>query len=498
MQLRCHHTTLSRRSLLGGGAALACGCVMLSGCAANPATGKQSLLGLASINDDIRTGTQAYPEVIAAFGGAYNNDRLQSYVTATGRKIAATTELPDLPYEFTVLNSPIINAFALPGGKIALTRGLMALAGTEAELAGVIAHEAGHVNARHSAQGQTRSTLANIGLAVLGIATGSRELVDLGQAVAGTFLQKYSRNQELEADQLGVRYLARTGYDPAGMASMLASMREQSQVEAEMQGLPPGSVDEFNIMASHPRTIERVRDASAEAAGVTVPNPLIGKAEYLDAINGLMFADDPDQGLVRGRRFLHRGLGFAFEVPTGFQLRNSPENVVAQSRGGGTIVFDMAPVQRARNLIEYLQYEWAPDVRLDGLETIRVNGFAAATGAARLQSDRGISDVRLVAYDAGRGQVYRFLFMSPPQLTRALAPGLRDTTYSFRRLTEADTADLRPLRVIVATVRAGDTVDSLATSLPYGSFNASWFRVLNDLQPGQEVRVGETVKIITS
>jgi len=265
-----------------------------------------------------------------------------------------------------------------------------------------------------------------------------------------------------------------------------------------MQGLPPGAVDEFNIMASHPRTIERVRDATAEAAGVTVANPLVGRAEYLDAINGLMFADDPDQGLVRGQRFLHRSLGFSFEVPAGFQLRNSPENVIAQARGGGTIVFDMAPVQRARNLIEYLQYEWAADVPLDNLENIRVNGFAAATGAARLQSQQSVSDVRLVAYDAGRGQVYRFLFLTPPQSTRSLAPGLRDTTYSFRRLTEADTANLRPLRVIVAPVRAGDTVDSLAASLPFDRFNAAWFRVLNDLQPGQELTVGDTVKIVTS
>ncbi|MDX2223470.1 MAG: M48 family metalloprotease, partial [Rhodospirillaceae bacterium] len=408
------HRGLNRRDVLArlaAGSALACGCVAVSGCTTNPATGGQ-MLGLSSVQDDVRQGTQAYPELIKAFGGAYGTDSLQSYVTDVGRRVAATTELPDLPYEFTVLNSPIINAMALPGGKIAITRGLLALAGTEAELAGVLAHEVGHVNARHGAQAQGRATIAQLGLAVLGIATGSRELVELGSSVASTFLQKYSRDQEFEADSLGVRYLSRSGYDPAAMASFLGSMREQSQVEATMQGLPPGEVDEYNIMASHPRTVERVQQAAAAAGTIAVANPAVRQAEYLSAINGLLFADDPAQGFVRGRQFIHTGLRLAFEVPDGFIIRNGAEQVTAQDKYGSAIVFDAAPVQRSRNLLEYLQYEWVTDIRLSNLESIRVNGIAAATGAARVQASNGVADLRVVAYDAGRGQVYRFLFVT--------------------------------------------------------------------------------------
>ncbi|MDX2144357.1 MAG: M48 family metalloprotease [Rhodospirillaceae bacterium] len=495
-----HHPHASRRTFLSlaSGTALACGCMTLAGCAANPATGEQGLLGLSSVTDDVRLGSSQYPELIKAFGGAYNQDRVQNYVTAIGRRVAATTELPDLPYEFTVLNSPIINALALPGGKIAITRGLLALASSEAEVAGVLAHEAGHVNARHGAQGQNRALLANVGLAILGIATGSSELMQLGQTVAQGFLQGYSRDQEFEADTLGVRYLARAGYDPAAMPAFLASMREQSQVEAQMHGLPPGEVDKFNIMASHPRTVERVQQANAAAQASVVPNPVVGRAAYLEAINGLMFADDPEQGLVRGRRFIHPVLRITFTAPAGFLLRNSTENVTAQHRDGAAIVFDAAPVQRARNLREYLQYEWAGDTPLSQVEDITVNGLAAATGVVRLNGQSGPVDVRLVAYAVERDQVYRFTFITPANFSRALSTGLRETTYSFRRIDETEAAAVKPLRVVIAPVNAGDTVASLARSLPYEGFNEAWFRLLNDLQPGQELTLGQSVKIVVS
>ncbi|MCB2107990.1 MAG: M48 family metalloprotease [Rhodobacteraceae bacterium] len=495
-----HSPRLNRRDLLRGltaGSALACGCVTLSSCATNPATGEQTL-ALSSINDDVRTGAKQYPELIAAFGGAYDTGRLQSYVTAVGRKVAAYTELPDLPYEFTVLNSPIINAMALPGGKIAVTRGLLALASTEAELAGVLAHEVGHVNARHGAQSQGRATIAQLGLAVLGIATGSKELVNLGSSLAQSFLQKYSRDQEFEADSLGVRYLSRAGYDPAAMASFLGSMHEQSQVEAQMQGLPPGQVDEYNIMSSHPRTVERVQQAAQQAGAITVANPVVNREGYLGSINGMVFADDPSQGFVRGQTFIHTGLSITFTVPDGFTLRNSTENVTAQDKYGSAIVFDMAPVQRSRTLIEYLQNEWVTDIRLSGLENLQVNGMAAATGTARVQSSNRVADLRVIAFNAGSGRVYRFLFVTDPRVTDAQSRALRETTYSLRRIDAAEAAKIKPLRIIVAQARDGDTVDALSRTLPYGQFNDEWFRLLNDLKPGEEVAAGRTIKIVTS
>ncbi len=492
----CEQVTAPHQTRRGALSALVCGCLGLAGCAANPATGKSGLLGLSSIDDDVRIGATQFPELVKAFGGTYNQDRLQNYITKIGQRVVAKSELPDLPYEFAILNSPIINAFAFPGGKIAISRGLLALASSEAEVASVLAHEAGHVNARHGAQGQNRQVLANIGLAILGIATGSNELMQLGQTVTQGFLQSYSRDQELEADTLGVRYMAHAGYDPAASPSFLASMREQSQLDASMRGLPPGDVDQYNIMASHPRTIERVQQAQEAGRGLVVQNPTVGRAEYLDSINGLMFADDPAQGLVRGRKFIHPGLRIAFDAPEGFLLRNSPENVSGQSRNGATLVFDRAPIQRARSLAEYLQYEWAANTRLLALENITVNGIAAATGATRINGNNGPMDVRLVAYGVERGQAYRMLFITPARLSQSLSADLRATTYSFRRIDDAEVASVKPLRIVITPTRAGDTVASLARSLPYGRFNEDWFRVLNDLQPGQEFKVGDTVKIV--
>jgi predicted Zn-dependent protease len=282
------------------------------------------------------------------------------------------------------------------------------------------------------------------------------------------------------------------------MPAFLASMREQSQVEAAMQGLPPGEVDQFNVMASHPRTIERVEQARAAAQVTGVPNPTVGRAEYLEAINGLMFADDPAQGLVRGRRFIHPGLRIAFTAPEGFVLRNSADNVSAQDRNGAALVFDGARIQRARTLREYLQYEWAGETPLGQLEDISVNGIPAATGAARLNGQSGPVDVRLVAYGVERGQVYRFMFVAPARVSGALNPGFRETTYSFRRIDAEEEAAARPLRIVVAPVRAGDTVADLSRSLPYDTFNESWFRLLNDLAPGQELTIGRQVKIVVS
>lgn len=498
MKLVCEHIPtggpLARRSVLAG---LACSCLGIASCAANPATGQKNYVGLSSINDDIRTGSSQFPELVKAYGGAYDNARLQGYVTSIGKRVAAVTELPDLPYEFVVLNSPIVNAFALPGGKVAISRGLLALASSEAEVASVLAHETGHVNARHGAQGQGRATLANLGLAILGIATGSNELMQLGQTVAQGFLQSYSREQEFEADTLGVRYMARAGYDPAASPSFLASLREQSQVEAEMNGLPPGQTDQFNIMASHPRTVERVRQAQAEAQAQDVADPVVNHEAYLDNINGLLFADDPEQGLVRGRTFIHTGLRIAFDAPDGFILRNAANNVSAQTRDGANLVFDSAPVQRARNLTDYIQYEWAGNVRLQSLENITVNGIPAATGFARLNNNGGWVDVRLVAYGLDRGRVYRFVFAAPSRLAQNYNTGFRAATYSFRRIDDAEAKAARPLRVIVVSAREGDTVARLAQSLPYGRFNEAWFRVLNDLGPSQNITPGQTLKIIT-
>ncbi|MEQ8734156.1 MAG: M48 family metalloprotease [Rhodospirillaceae bacterium] len=498
MRTNYHSTPVSsRRKFLAFGSA-GVGLACLGGCSTNPATGQDSVTGFYSLKDDIQMGQSEYPNLIRAFGGAYDDVRLQSYIVRIGRDLASRSELPELPWDFTVLNTPIVNALALPGGKIAITRGLLAVASSEAEVAGVLAHEIGHVTARHTAQRQTRGLLANLGLVALGVATQNAQVMQLSQTVAAGYLQGFSRSQELESDTLGVRYLNNSGYDSDAMATFLASLREHSQLEARLQGLSPGVVDESNMMASHPRTIDRVRQAQAAAERTGAGRDgRENRDVYLNAINGMVFADDPDQGYVRGQDFLHAGMRFGFRVPDGFLLRNGTSQVTAQNKNGATIVFDAAKAERSRSLSEYIQSEWTEGLNLADVQTIDVNGLTAATGRARINTQQGSADLRVVAYQWEGSQLFRLMFLTPVQDARAYENGIRQTIYSFRRLSDAEASDLKPLRLLTVEARQGDSVSALAQTLPYGSLNEDWFRMLNDLSSGQPLPVGRSIKVVT-
>ena len=490
-------TAINRRGFITTSfatAGLGMGC--LSGCSTNPATGRGSVTGFYSLADDVDLGQRQYPNLIRAFGGAYDSIPLQSYISKIGRDLASRSELVDLPWEFTVLNSPIVNALALPGGKIAITRGLLAVASNEAEGAGVLAHEIGHVTARHTAQIQTRGLLANLGLAVLGLATQNSQVMKLGQTVTAGYLQGFSRDQEFESDTLGIRYLSRAGYDPEAMATFLESLREYSRLEAQLHGLDPGSVDKQNMMASHPRTIERVRLAQEAAETAPVPNAKLSVEEYLEAINGMVFADDPDQGYVRGRDFLHAGLNFAFRVPAGFLLRNGNSQVVAEDRNGAMIVFDSANAERSRSLQEYIQTEWTDGVAIDNMGTFSVNGMSAATGTGQLNTPRGSVNMRATVFHWGGNQLYRMLFLTPSRITASYTEGFRATTSSFRRLSDGEAESLKPLRLMIARASDGYPVDMLSRPLPYGGLSADWFRMLNDLAIDAEIPTGKLLKLV--
>ena len=484
-----------RRFLLGA----ACGCgAMASGCVStNKATGRTILTGFYSVEDDIRLGRQEHPKLVAQFGGEYDNPRLQRYIEQIGFKCAQFTEY-QFPYKFTIVNSPIVNAFALPGGYVYMSRGLIALASNEAEVAGVLAHELGHVNARHTAERISQAQLAQLGVGLAGIALGSGQVAGALGQVAGMALQSHSRDQELEADMLGIRYMSKAGYDPDGSVSFLSTLRDHSILEAEMAGRPPGSVDEFNIMATHPRTIERVRLAQQQVDTVAVPDAVIGRDTHLGSINGILYGDDPAQGIVDGHTFVHRDLRFEFTVPDGFILRNSPTRVIAAEPGGAAILFDMAKVRRGTPMTSYIANNWARGTALRDLQTLRIDGAESATGTARVQGRGGTVDLRPLAIRGDGDQVFRLLFVSPAGQTAALSEPFRRTTYSFRRLTPSEASSIRARRLIVAPVYAGDTVEALARTMPFGTFNERAFRVLNDMTQRDLLQPGQNIKIIAA
>lgn len=485
--------------------ALASAAALSAGCAQNAATGRSQFVTL-SPEDEIRIGREEHPKVLEAFGGAYDNPRLAAYVQRIGAGLAAKSELPDLPFIFTVLNSDIYNAFALPGGYIYITRGLLALMGSEAELASVLGHEIGHVTARHTAERLARANAANIGTAILSVGvailTGSGDAGQLaGQAtgaLAGTVLASYSREQEFEADTLGVRYMALLGYDPEEAADMLAKLGEGTRLEMRVAGRSPDEADRFSILQTHPRTADRVRaalDAARRAGLQTVADPRQNVAEYYAAIDGMAWGGDAKSGFVKGRRYVHPTLRFRFEAPEGFRLMNGEDAVRAIGPNGAQIVLD-ARRGRSADPADFLVREWAQGARLAGVERIQVNGLAAATGVTRVQGNGGPVDARLVAIRHPDGAFYRLLFLSPAQATARFNEAFRRATYSFAVLT-AQEAQEGPLRLRIVRAASGDTDETLARRMATGDgFERDRFRLINDLRPGQNVVAGRPYKIV--
>ena len=489
---------LGRRHFLAlSGAGLGCFC---GGCAVNPATGEQQMM-LMSADEERRIGASEHPKILQEFGGAYDDPRVSGYVATIGGRLATATEAPDIPFSFTVLNSPIVNAMALPGGYVYITRGLLALAQNEAEVAGVIGHEIGHVIARHTASRVSRAQAAQIGLLGLSILGSVAGLPSgLGQ-VAGTVaqlhLQGFSRDQEFEADMLGVRYMTRIGYDPSAMASFLGQLRANSSLQASIEGRPADSVDKYDIMATHPRTVDRIERATA-AAGVAPGQGQVRQREiFLKAIDGMVFGESPDQGLTRGREFIHRSLRFRFEVPEGFRIINRPDAVIAKDNSlGAAIVFDMDRRSAGGSMPAYLVRGWA-QAQLNEVEALTVNGMPAATGWLRGNTNQGTMVVRLLAIEAEPNLIFRFLFLGSPLAMQRLAVPFRRTTYSFRRISPAEAAGIKAKVIDLHIVRAGENAAGLARRMNVDSHALGWFEVLNGLVAGRELATGTTIKLVS-
>jgi predicted Zn-dependent protease len=466
----------------------------LSGCATNPATGERMMTFL-SPEEEARIGADEHRKLVPAFGGPISDTALQRYVSSVGTLLARTSELPNLRFTFTVLNTDMINAFALPGGYVYITRGLLALANSEAEIAGVLAHEIGHVTARHAAQRHSRSVFAGIGAAAVGILTGSGELANAAGSGFGGYLRSYSRDQEFEADKLGIRYLKRAGFDPRAMASFLSSLRANTHLTARLMGEPSGKVDEANIMSTHPRTLARVQRAAREAGGTPVRNPIVGRDVYLRKIGGMIYGDTPEQGFVRGRDFLHPDLRLRFRVPRDFHLTNQPNQVLAKGPRGLVIIFAAAARAGNRTPYDYLVNVWARHLRLNALDRASVNGMPAASGAARARGRGGVYNLRLVAIRRG-ARIYRFMFIGPGGSGQRVYDAYRQTVSSFRGVSSSKARSWRPYRIRVALVRRGDTVARMARRMAVGRFAEEHFRVLNGLGPRDRLTPGQRVKIV--
>jgi predicted Zn-dependent protease len=444
------------------------------------------------------TRTQALPDevrqAVQQFGGLYDDAELERYVASLGNLLVQTTPLAGQNFTFGVLDSPIVNAFSLPGGYVFVTRGLLALANSEAEAAGVIGHEIGHITAKHAAHRQTRSVIAQLGAGVLGALLGNQAIGQALGAGAALYVQKYSRDQEFEADELGVAYMARAGFDPRAMGWFLGSMEMESRLENLLAGRP---ADEAGVswLADHPSTPERVQRAVAEARDVTVRDPMVARDIYLKKIDGILYGEDPAQGVVRDRVFLHPALRFRFEAPPGFHIVNGDRQVLAEGPNGAAIVFDRNPKPFRGTALQYLTQGWAPDAQLADAQGFEVNGLDAATARAKARTEAGAAvDARLVAIRDGDAY-YRFLLVAPPGAGDLEEP-FRRTVMSFRRLSAREAAEIHAFRLRIVEVRPGDSIDGFVRRMATADHARERFLVLNALKGDEQLRPGDKVKIV--
>lgn len=478
--------------------ALAAGILAVAGalaaCTTNPATGQQEFT-LMSPSDEIRVGQQEHPKILNEFGVYQEMPELNAYVATLGGRLHSVSELSQQSFTFTLLDSDMVNAFALPGGYVYVTRGLMALANSEAELAGVVGHEIGHVTARHSAQRVTQQTLAGLGAVALGAVVGDPQLTEMAGLGALAWVQGYSRAHEFEADQLGIRYMSRAGYDPIAMSTFLNSLGENSVLSRQLM-FQDGEA-QIDWFSTHPRTPDRVAAAAQAVSGSGGGNWVHGRDEYLRRLDGMIFGDSPEQGFIRGRTFSHPVMRMTFVVPEGFRMLNSPDAVLAINKDGAFVRFDGAQAQQNVTMTTYLTQQWARGREVNELEKIDMDGMEAATGWLQVQGNSGPINLRLVALRWDATTVYRFMIVSPQQYTAALEMPMRRMLGSFRRLSQAEAAALRPLRLRVVEVRGGDTIDSFAQRMAFDDFRRERFMVLNGITSNSQLQPGMLVKIVT-
>jgi len=450
-----------------------------------------TLVPLMSLREEEEVGRLQHPRMLAAFGGAYEDRELDRYVGELTVRLIERTGSPNAVRSVTVLDSPSVNAFALPGGYIYVTRGLLALAGSEAELATVIAHEVGHVEARHPAKRIARLASAEMLDSVFGRIIGGGQAEQIVELGSEGYVAHYSRIQELEADELGIRAATAAGYDPRAALSFLESMERDQSLQAALMRKDRSSTGESDYMTAHPPTPARIEAARRVVESMPAGGEL-GRGEYLAHLDGLVYGDAPENGILRGRTFFQPTLGFTFTMPPGYAIHNRPTAVVAIGEGKNLILFDGTDIARSASLSDYVERDWASSLVIHSLERLNVNGLDAITAYAPL----GHRDVRLVAIRFDRERVYRFIVLGAPGTLARFDGEVAELARSFSRLDEGAARSVRPLTIKIHKVRAGDSVESLAETMPFATDRLERFRVLNNLGPGARLQPGQTVKLV--
>jgi predicted Zn-dependent protease len=475
---------------------LAAAIVLLAGCGREKAPEDYQV----SIDPTERAmGAEQHPQLLAEFGGSYDAPEAR-YVAGLGEKVAAAAGLGG-QCTFTLVNTDVVNAFAVPGCYIYVTRGLVGLVGNEAELVSVLAHEIGHIVADHAQRQQRRSVLTGLGAMAVGLITGSERLASFAGRAAELFTLRYSREQEFESDRLGIHYTRQAGYDPYAAGEMLDALARNEQLAAKTRGDDAKAIPAW--ARTHPLTEDRIERATSEAkeSGVAVGELAQREETYLDQVDGLLYGDDPAQGYVQGRLFAHPEMRIRFRAPTGFSLTNTPRAVLIDGRdgtrgefAGGALPPGGVEAYAVRLIEQAIGDPRGAAISPGSIQRAIIGGVPAAVLPVSVRTSEGAADIVAAAYNAGGGNAYHFLMVAPPAADARAA--LSELFNSFRLLSAGQAAELRPRVIDVVEVRPGETLQTMASRMAVSELPLETFLTLNDRSADRPLRPGERVKIV--
>lgn len=471
---------------------LVLGAVLLASCNSVPSAGPsfdQTNAAPASFPGPANSAAaEQHNRIVSSYGGVYRDAELERTLARIVGRLVAASDDPSRSYAITILNASAINAFALPEGYLYVTRGLLTLATDSSEVAAVLAHEMAHVTADHAAQRQNQALSAAIVNNVVQDATGGAP-AQIAVATSQRTLASFSQQQELEADVIGIRTVARAGYDPYAASRFLAAM---GRLDAYRASLGFGANQQPDFLASHPSNPSRVNLAVQAAQQFGPPGTgEIDRDRYLAGVDGTTFGDDSIQGYVRGRNFYHPTLQIGFGVPDGFVLDNTQSAVLAMGSDGTALRFDSVTLSAGETLVSYLNSGWVNGLDTGSIQSIAVNGLPAVSASAAA----GGWQFRLTIIQIGNA-AYRFIFANS-RATSAFEQAASVIAGSFRRLTPQEAASIAPLHIRVVSAGAGDNASTLAAQMRGVDNPLELFLVLNGFDAATVIPTGTRVKIVT-
>ena len=468
--------------------------LVLADCAMNPVTGRPEVV-LMSEAQEIQMGKEAEPQIAASMG-IYQNDQLQQYVESIGKRMAASSERPQLPWKFHVIDDPAINAFAVPGGFIYVTRGILATMNSEAELASVVGHEIGHVTARHSVSQMTRAQFANIGmgigmigLAVVGAGQAGQMLGQMvGSGVQLLFL-KYSRDDETQADDLGLRYMSAAGYAPTEMPHVFHTLARQSQESPEGARVP-------EWQSTHPAPENREQRIAGEIAKLP-PAQREGRVDtkpYLAQIQGIVYGADPRAGYFDDANvFHHADLGFRVRYPKGWKTQNLPQAVVGVSPDeDAAIQITMAKEKDADSAAS--AFFSNKGIQRGTFSDTSVNGLTAVSASFSAATEQGTLRGRTAFVELGKN-VYQLVGFAPQQSYLAQEKAIANTIASFQKETDPKVLAVKPARLQLVTPTRDLSIEEFAKTYP-GPVTAQELALINQIEPGGTYKAGAPAKSV--